>query len=157
MEVRVGLWKKLSTKELMLLNCGVGENSWESLDCKKIKPVHPKENQSWIFIGRPDAEAESLILLSPDVKNWLLGKDPDAGKDWWQEEKGMTETEMVRWHHWLDGHEFEQALGVGGGQGSLVCCTPWGCKESEVTESLNWTQAVRKFSTKPYVSSTHIL
>ena len=112
--------------ELMLLNCGVGEDSWESLDWKEIKPVNPKGNQSWIFIGRTDAEAETPILWPPDMKNWLVGKDPDAGKDWRQEEKGTTEDEMVRWHHQCDGHEFEQALGVGDGQGSLACCSPWG-------------------------------
>ena len=89
------------------------ENTLESpLDFKEIKPVHPKGNQSWIFIGRTDAEAETPILWPPDVKNWLTGKDPDAGKDWRQEEKGMTEDEMVGWHHQLDGHEFEQSLGV---------------------------------------------
>ena len=91
---------------------------WESLDFKEIKPVHPKGNQFWILIGRTDTEAETPILRPLDTKNWLLGKDPDAGKDWRQEEKGMTEDEMVGWHHWLDGHEFEQALGVGVGQGS---------------------------------------
>ena len=124
----------------MLLNCGVGEDSWESLDCKEIQPVHPKGNQSWIFIGRDDAEAETPILWLSDVKNWLTGKDPDAGKDWrW--EKGMTEDEMVGWHHWLDGHEFEWTPGVGDGQGSLVCCDSWGHKESETTEWLNWTEA----------------
>ena len=93
-------------------------------DCKEIQSVHPKGNQSWIFIGRTDAEAETPILWPPDVKKWLIGKDPDAGKDW-RQEKGMTEDEMVGWHHQLDGHEFEQALGVGDGQGSLVCCSPW--------------------------------
>ena len=104
------------------------EKTLESpLDCKEIKPVNPKGNQSWIFIGRTYAEAETPILWPPDVKNWLLGKDPDAGKDSRQEEKG-TEDEMVGWHHWLDGHEFVQAPVVGDGQGSLVCCCPWGCK-----------------------------
>ena len=102
------------------------------LDCKEIKPVHPKGNQSWIFIGRTDAETP--IFWPPDVKNWLLRKDPDAGKDWRQEEKGTTEDEMVGWHHQLDGHEIEQALGVGDGQGSLACCSPWGHKESDTTE-----------------------
>ena len=97
------------------------EKTLESpLDSKKIKPVSPKRNQSWIFIGRTDAEAETPILWPPDVKNWLTGKDPDAGKDWRWEEKGTTEDETVGWHHWLDGHEFQQALGVGDGQGSLV-------------------------------------
>ena len=125
----------------MLLNCGVGEDSFESpLDCKEIKPVNPKENQSWIFNGRTDAEAEAPMLWPVDGKNWLTGKDPDAGKDWRWEEKGMTEDEMVGWHHWLDGHEFEQAPGVGYGQGYLVCCSPWGCKELGMTEWLNWTK-----------------
>ena len=106
---------------------------------KEIKPVNPKENQSWIFIGRTDAEAEAPILWPPDVKSWLLGKDPDAGKDWRQEKKGMTEDEKVGWHHGLDGHEFEQAPGVGDGQGGLACCSPWGRKESDTPEQLNWT------------------
>ena len=110
------------------------------LDCKEIKPVHPKENQSWIFIGRTDAEAEAPILWPPDVKNWLLRKDPDTGKDWRWEEEGMTEDEMVGWHHQLNGHEFEQALGVGDGQGGLSCCSPWGHKELDTTEPLNWTK-----------------
>ena len=96
------------------------------LDCKEIQPVHPKGNQSWIFIGRIDVEAETPILWPPDVKNWLLGKDPDAEKDWRWEEKGTTEDETVWWHHRLDGHEFEQAPRVGDGQGSLACCSPWG-------------------------------
>ena len=109
------------------------------LGCKKIKPVHPKGNQSLIFIGRTVTRAGAPILWPPDVKNWLIGKDPDAGKDWRQEEKGMTEDEMVGWNHWLYGHEFEQAPGVGDGQGSLACCSPWGCKESDKTEWLNWT------------------
>ena len=111
------------------------EKTLESpLDCKEIQLVHPKENQSWMFIGRTDAEAEVPILWPPDGKNWLIGKDPDAGKDWRQEEKGTTENVMVGWHHRLDGHEFEQALGVGDGQGSLVRCSPWGRKESDTTE-----------------------
>ena len=110
------------------------------LDGKEIKPVNPKGNKSWIFIGRTDAEAEIPILWPPDVKNWLLGKDPEAGKDWRQEEKGTTEDEIVGWHHQLDGHKFEQALGVGDGQGSLVCCSPCGRRESDTTEQLNWTE-----------------
>ena len=111
------------------------EKTLESpLDCKEIQPVHPKGNQSGIFTGRIDAEAETLTLWPPDVKNWLTGKDPDAGKDWGQEEKGTTEDEMVGWHHQLNGHEFQQALGVGDGQGSLACCSPWGRKELDMTE-----------------------
>ena len=101
------------------------------------RSVNPKENQ-WIFTGRKDAEAETPILWPPNVKNWLIGKDPDIWKDWRQEEKGMTE--MIGWHHRLDGDEFEQALGVGNGQGSLACCSPWGHKQSDTTEWLNWTE-----------------
>ena len=116
------------------------EKTLESpLDCKQIKPGNPKGNQSWIFIGRTDVVAETPILWPPDLKNWLIGKDPDAGKGWRQEEKAMTEDEMVGWHHWLDDHEFEQAPGVGDGQGSLPCFIPWGCKELDMTEQLNWT------------------
>ena len=98
------------------------------LDCKEIQPVHPKGDQSWIFTGRTDAEAEAPILWPPNAKNRLNGKDPDAGKDWGQEEKGMTEDDTVQWHHRFYGHEFERALGVGDGQGSLACCSPWGCR-----------------------------
>ena len=119
------------------------EKTLESpLDCKEIKPVHPKGNQSWIFIEGTDAEAEALILWPPDVKNWLTEKDLDAEKDWRQEENGTTEDEMVGWHHWLDGHEFEQALRIGDGQGSLVCCSPWGRKESNMTEQPNWLMSM---------------
>ena len=124
----------------MLLNCGVREDSWDSLDCKEIQQVNPKGNQSWIFIVRTEVEAETPIVWPPDVKNWLIWKDPDAGKDGRWEEKGMTEDEMFGWHHWLNGHEFEQAAGVGGGQGGLVCCSPCGYKESDTTERLNWTE-----------------
>ena len=105
------------------------------LDCKEIKSVNPKGNQSWIFFGRTDADAP--ILWPPDGKSWLSKKDPDAGKDWRQEEKGTTENKMVRWHHRLNGHVFEQAPGDGDGQGGLVCCSPWGRQESDMTERLN--------------------
>ena len=108
------------------------------LDCKQIKSVNPKGNQSWIFIGRTDAEAEAPILWPPDVKNRLIGKDPDAGKDW-RQEKGTTEDETVGWHHQLNGHEFEPVPGVGDGQGGLACCSPWGCKCLDMTEQMNWT------------------
>ena len=119
------------------------EKTLESpLDCKEIQPVHSEGDQSWIFIGRTEAEAEAPILWPPDVKNWLLGKDPDAGKDWRRKEKGTTEDEMVGWHHRLDGREFEQAPGVGDGQGSLVCYSPCSHKESDTTEPLNWTSQV---------------
>ena len=113
------------------------------LNCKEIKPVHPKGDQSWIFIGRTDAEAEAPMLWPPSAKSWLIGKDPDAGKDWRQEEKGTTEDEMVGWHHRLNGHEFEQPSGVGDGQGGLMCCSPWGQKQSDTTERLNWIREAR--------------
>ena len=116
------------------------EKTLESpLHCKEIQLVNPKGNQPWIFIGRTDAEAETPVLWPPDVKKLLIGKDPDAGKDWRQEEKGTTEDEMVGWHHRLNGHGFEWTLGVGDGQGGLVCYSPWGCKESDTTERLNWS------------------
>ena len=114
------------------------------LDCKEIQPVHPKGNQFWIFIQRTDVEAETPILWLPDAKNWLLGKDLNAEKDWRREEKGMTEDEVVGWHHQLNAHEFEQAHGVGGGQGSLACCSPWHYKESDTTERLNWIELRKK-------------
>ena len=118
------------------------EKTLESpLDWKEIKPVHPKGSKSWIFIGRTDAEAETPILWPHDAKNWLNGKDPDAWKDWRQEEKRMTEDEMVGWHQQLNEHEFEEAPGVGDGQGSLACCSPWDRKESDTTERLNGTES----------------
>ena len=122
------------------------EKTLESpLDSKEIQSVHPKGDQSWVFIERTDVEAETPILWPPEVKSWLIWKDPDAGKDWRREEKGMTEDEMVGWHHRLDGLEFEQAPGVGDGQGDVVCCSPWGCRVGHgwVTE-LNWTDLFLK-------------
>ena len=115
------------------------EKTLESpLNCKGIKLVNPRGNQFWIFSGRTDAEVETPIIWPPNVKNWLMVfSDPNAGKDWRWEEKGTTEGEMVGWHHQLNGHEFEQALGDGEGQGSLMCCGPWGYKESDMTEQLN--------------------
>jgi len=120
---------------------------------KEIKPVNPKGNHSWIFIGRTDAEAETPLLWPPDVKNWLTGIDPDAGKGWRQEEREMTEDEMVGWHHRLKEHEFEQAPGIGNGQGSLSCCSPWGHKESDRTEWLNWTEPIRTRPSFPHSQS----
>ena len=108
-----------------------------------VRRSNPKGNQSWIFIGRPDAEVEATILWPPAAKNWLTGQDLDARKDWGQEEKGMTEDDMFGWHHWLDGHEFQQAPGIGDGQGSLACCSPWGRIESDTTERLNWTENLK--------------
>ena len=131
MDVRVGLLRKLSTEEFMLLNYGAGEDYWE------IKPVNPLGNRPWIVTGRTDVEAEAPILWPPDAKSQLIRKDPDAGKDWRQTEKGLTEDEMVGWHHRLDEHEFEHAPGNGEGQGSLDCCSPWSHKESDMSEQLN--------------------
>ena len=110
------------------------EKTLESpLDCKETQPFHPKGNQSWVFIGRTDVEAETPILWPPDVKNWPISKDPDAGKDWRWEEKGMTEDKIVWGYHQFNGREFDQPPGVGDGQGNLVCCSPWGHKESDTT------------------------
>ena len=110
------------------------------LDYKEIQPVHPKGDQSWVFIGRTDVEAETPILWPPNLKSWLIWKDPDAGKDWGQEEKGMIEDEMVGWHHWLNGHGFGCTPGVGDGQGGLAGCSSWSPKELGKTEWLNWTE-----------------
>ena len=116
------------------------ENALESpLDCKEIQPVHPKGDQSWVFIARTDAEAETPIPWPPDVKSWLIGKDSDAGRDWGQEEKGTTEDEMAGWHHWLDGRESGWTLGVGDGQGGLACCNSWGHRMGhDWATELNW-------------------
>ena len=127
----------------------VSETTLESpSDCGEIQPVHTKGDQSWVFIGRTDVEAETPILLPPDVKNWLknwlIWKDPDAGKDRGQEEKGMTEDEMVGWHHRLNGHGFGCTPGVGDGQGGLACCSLWGLKELNTTERLNWTECIHQ-------------
>ena len=133
MDVRVGLWRKQSAEEL---NCGIGEDSESPLDCKEIQPVHPKGDQSWVFIGRNDAEAETPVLWPPHVKSRLIGKDTDSGRDWGQEEKGTTEGEMAGWHHRLNAHEFGWTLGVSDGQGGLACCDSWGHKESDTTENM---------------------
>ena len=116
------------------------------LACKEVQPVHPKGDQSWVFIGRTDVEAETLILWLPDAESWLVWKDSDAEKVWGQEEKEMTENEMVGWHHRLDGYRFGWTLGVGYGQGGLVCCSLWGRKESDMTERLNWIELSRKYT-----------
>ena len=123
----------------------VFEKALESpLDCREIQPIHPKRDQSWVFIGRIDVETETPILWPPDVKSWLIWKDPDAGKDWGQEEKGMTEDEMAGWHHQFDGHGFAWTPGVGDGQGGVACCSSWGRKESDTLSDwteLNWSNA----------------
>ena len=126
------------------------EKTLESpLDCKEIQPVHPKGDQSWVFIGRTDVEAETPILWPPDAKNWLIGKDPVAGKDW-RQEKGTIDYQIIGWHHQLNGCEFEQAPGVGDGQGSLACCSPWGCIGSDTTEQLNWYELKIIFPYRPF-------
>ena len=131
-----------SAKELMLLNCGIREDSSSPLECKEIKLVNPKGKQYWIFIGKTDFKAVAPILWPPDVKKWLIGKDPDAGQDWRQEEKGTTKDEMAGWYYQLDGHEFEQAPGVGDGQGGLACCSPMGSQRlgHSCGTELNWTE-----------------
>ena len=122
------------------LNCGVGEDSWESLELEG-DPTSPFWRRSaWDFFGRNDVKAETPVLWPLHVKSWLIGKDSDAGRDWGQEEMGTTEDEMVGWHHWLDGRESQWTLGVGDGQGGLACCNSWGRKESDTAERLNWTE-----------------
>ena len=117
------------------------EKTLESpLDCKEIQPVHSEGDQPWVFFGRNDTKVETPVLWPPHEKSWLIGKDSYAGRDWGQEEKGTTEDEMAGWHHWLDGHGFEWTLGVGDGQEGLACCSSWDCKESDMTERLNWTE-----------------
>ena len=127
------------------------EKTLESpLDCKEIQPVHPKGYQSWVFIGRTDVEAETPILWPLDAKSWLIGKDPDVGKDWRQEETVPTENEMVGWDLQLNGHEFGWTPGVGDGQGGLACCSSWACKELDTTEQLNWTELGYQFIIEEY-------
>ena len=154
----------------MLSNWGAGEDSWESLGQQEIKQVN-KGNQPWIFVGRTDAETKALILWPPDVRNWPTGKDPDAGKDWRQKEKVATEDAIVGWHHRLNGREFEQTPRGSKGQGSLVCCSLWGCKQLDTTEQLNnssihsfwheWLRFVKciksKYRTVPSPSSPFVL
>ena len=140
----------------MSSNCLLEKTLESPLDSKEIQPVPPKGNQSWVFIGWTDAEAETPILWSPDRTNWTIGKDPDSGKGW-RRQKGMTEDEMVGWYHRLNGHESEQALGVGDGQESLACCSPWGHKESDTTEQLNWSFQSIWLNTREYDSLPSVL
>ena len=125
-------WRILS---ITLLVCEMS-----ALDCKEIQPIHSEGDQPWDFFGRNDAKFETRIFWPPHAKSWLIGKDPDAGRDLGQKEKGMTEDELAGWHHQLDGHEFEWTLGVGDGQGGLGFCNLWGHKESDMTEWLTWTE-----------------
>ena len=145
MDVRVGLWRRLSAEELMLLNCGLEKTLESPLDCKEIQPVHSKGDQSWVFFGRNDAKAETPVLWLHHAKSWLIGKDSDAGRDWGQEKKD----EMAGWYHWLDGRESELTPGVGDGQGGLGCCDSWGHKESDTNEGLNWTERAPDTLTQP--------
>ena len=147
MDVRVGIKRKLSTEELMLLNCGVGEEIESPLDCREIQLVYPKGNQSWIFTGRTDAAAETSIPWPPDAKNLLIGKDPDAGKDWRREEKRTTEDEMVGWHHWNDGHWWvgSRSWWWTGNPGMLQSMESQRVEPDWATE-LNWTELMHLFS-----------
>ena len=146
MDVRVGLWRRPSTEELMLLNCGVGKDSWESLVCKEIQPVHSEGDQPWVFFWRNDAKAETPVLWLPHAKSWLIGKDSDAGRGWGQEEKGTTGDEVTGWHHWLDGRESQWTPGVGDGQGGLACCDSWSCTVGhDWVTKLNWLRKLRKY------------
>ena len=148
--MRVGLWRKLSAEELMFWTVVLEKTLESPLDCKEIQPVHSEGDQPWDFFGRNDAKAKTPILWPPHGKSWLIGKDPDAGRDWGQKEKGMTKDEMSGWHHRLDGCEFKWTPGVGDGQGGLACCNSWGRKESDMTEKLNWTELSLKGLTESY-------
>ena len=139
MDVRVGLWRKLSTEELMLLNCGVGEDSWESLGLQG-DPSSPFWRR--LALGFLWRKWCWTVLWPPQVKSWLIGKDSDAGRDWGQEDKGTTEDEIAGWHHQVDGRESEWTLGDGDGQGGLVCCDSWGLEESDTTEWLIWSDLI---------------
>ena len=155
MDVRVGLWRRLIAEELMLLNCGVGEESWESLGLQGDSTTPFWKRSALGFLWKNDAKAETRVLWPPHAKSWLIGKDSDAGRDWGQEEKGTTEDEMAGWHHWLDGCEFQWTPGVGDGQGGLVCCDSWGRKELDTTERLNWlTDTYREGLRDPPVAWT---
>ena len=134
--------KKAECRRIWCFWTVVLEKTLESpLDCKEIQPVHPKGDQPWVFFGRNDAKVETPVLWPPHAKSWLFGKDSDSGRDWGQKEKGTTEDEMAGWHHWLNGHESEWTPGDGDGQGGLACCNSWGCKDSDTTERVNWTDA----------------
>ena len=140
MDVKVGLWRKLSTEDWCFWTAVLEKTLESPLECKEIQQVHPRGYQSWVFIGRTDVGAETPTLWPPHVKGWLFGKDTDAGRGWGQEEKGTTEDEMTGWHHRHGGQEFGWTPGVGERQESLACCNFWGRKESDTTERLNWTE-----------------
>ena len=157
--MRVGPWSKLSAEDWCFWTVVLEKTLESPLDCKEIQPIHSKGDQSWVFIGRTNAKAETPILWPPHAKSWLIGKVSDAGRDCGQEEKGMTEDEMAGWHHRLDGQEFEWTPGVGDGQGGLACCNSWGHKELDMTEQLNWTELNPKKSIdsiNPYQTTNDI-
>ena len=139
MDVRVGLKESWVQKNWCFWTVVLEKTLENHLDCKEIQPVHSEGDQPWDFCGRNDAKAGNPVLWPPFAKSWLIGKDTAAGRDWGQEEKGTTEDEMAGCHHQLDEHEFEWTLGVGDKQEGLMCCDSWGCKESDPTEPLNWT------------------
>ena len=140
MDVRIGLWRRLRAENWCFWPVVLERTLESPLDCKEIQPVLSEGDQPWDFFGTNGAKAEMPVLWPPHAKSWLIGKDFDAGRDWGQEEKGMTEDEMAGWHHWLDGCESEWTLGVGDKQGSLACCNSWGHTESGTTERPNWTE-----------------
>ena len=148
MHVRLELYRRLRAEEQMLPNCGTGGDSWESLGLQRDQPVNLKGNQSWKFIGRIVADAETQIIWLTDAKSWLIKKDPVVGKDWRQKENEVTEDEIVRHHHWLNGHEFEKIPGDSEGQSSLLCCSPWGWEELEMTYQLNSNKVSHRFYTR---------
>ena len=159
MDVRVGYKESWMPKNWCSWTVVLEKTLESPLDYKEIQPVHPKGDQSWVFFRRNDAKAETPLLWPPHVKSWLIRKDPDAGRDWGQEEKGTTEDEMAEWHHWLDRHEFEWTLGVGDGQGGLACCDSWVTKsqtrQSDWTE-LNWKTLRRSISWNKELSETKL-
>ena len=134
----------------------LGKTFESPLDCKEIQPVHPKGHQSWVFIGKTDVKAKTPVLWPSDAKSWLIWKDSDAGKGWGQEEKGTTENEIVGWHHWLNGHAFGWTLGVCDGQGGLACCDSWDCKESDMTEQLNWAELNAQWTSSKFQAITRM-
>ena len=142
MDVRVGLWRKLNAENWCFWTVVLDKTLESPLNCKERQPVHSEGDQPWDFFGRNDAKAESPVLWPPHEKSWLIGKDSDAGRDWGQEEKGMTEDEMAGWHHRLNGRESEWTSGVDDGQGGMVCCDSWGHKELDMTERLIWSDLI---------------
>ena len=152
MDARVELWRKLSAEELMLLKCGVGEDSWDSLGLQG-DPTSPFWRRSALgFLWRTNAKAETPVLWPPHAKSWLIGKDSDAGRDWEQEKKGTTQDEMAGWHHRLYGRESEWIPEVSDEQGGLACCNSWGRKESDMTEQWNWTELIINYDLRNFIN-----